>query len=62
MKKLYLKLLVKVFEKAIKKAGFSGNSWKFLLQTLISILTAILSKPPYERNPDFTGSSANMIF
>ncbi len=24
--------------------------------------TTIKSKPPYERNPDFTGSSANMIF
>ena len=43
MKKLYLKLLVKVFEKAFKKAGFSGDSWKFLLQTIISILTAILT-------------------
>ncbi len=26
------------------------------------IIMPLNRKPPYERNPDFTGSSANMIF
>ena len=68
MKKLFQKILVKVFKKVIKKAESNNdvvvpevvddpvepvegepvdNSkkvfWKFLLQTLISILTAILT-------------------
>jgi len=27
-----------------------------------SLIPTFSSNPPYERNPDFTGSSANMIF
>lgn len=62
MKKLFQKILVKVFKKAVKKAVSNDDVvvpemepvtlpcddskkaiWKFIIQTLINILTAVLT-------------------
>jgi hypothetical protein len=67
MKKFFQKLLATVVKKFIKKSVNDVVNNPEMVPDVPEVEPITLpgensSKPPYERNPDFTGSSANMIF